>query len=234
MTMTTKVCSKCKKSLPRNIDYFYKDRSRKDGFTHSCKQCRKGKYTNHILLRELHESGYKICIKCKTKHLSTPEFFSRDKSRKDNLRIICKECERLEHQIYIKNNKLNISKYNQEYHKKNPDKALIRKHKRRSKMKDLDYTFTKEEWDTCKEYFNYQCAYCGCTPDTLTQDHFIALNNGGSYTKDNIIPCCFSCNSSKQDSTFDKWYKGRDFYDTKKVKKIEEYLKTMIDKEEVV
>jgi len=46
------------------------------------------------------------------------------------------------------------------------------------------------------------CAYCGCEFDDSTSptiDHFIPLSKDGAHTKDNIVLCCKSCNSSKHD-----------------------------------
>jgi len=52
--------------------------------------------------------------------------------------------------------------------------------------------------------FQNRCAYCGVTEaalraqgDGLTDDHIHAASKGGSYTPDNIVPSCRSCNASK-------------------------------------
>lgn len=38
-------------------------------------------------------------------------------------------------------------------------------------------------------------------------DHVLALANGGSDMMDNIMPCCYSCNSSKSDRIlYDEWW----------------------------
>jgi hypothetical protein len=36
-----KPCTKCKNEFPATLEYFYRDRSRKDGMTHRCKICDK-------------------------------------------------------------------------------------------------------------------------------------------------------------------------------------------------
>ena len=44
------------------------------------------------------------------------------------------------------------------------------------------------------------CYYCGIRVDhkELTMDHLIPLSRGGRSTKDNLVPCCKSCNNKKK------------------------------------
>lgn len=37
--MKVKICSKCEKELPATIEYFYRDKNRKDGLNYWCKEC---------------------------------------------------------------------------------------------------------------------------------------------------------------------------------------------------
>lgn len=55
----------------------------------------------------------------------------------------------------------------------------------------------------------FACAYCGATVEegtTLTLDHVVACELGGSNEATNLVTCCLSCNSSKQDSTTREWF----------------------------
>lgn len=45
------------------------------------------------------------------------------------------------------------------------------------------------------ELYGGKCYYCGAEADTI--DHRISLVNGGSHWPANLVPCCRSCNSSK-------------------------------------
>ncbi len=49
----------------------------------------------------------------------------------------------------------------------------------------------------------YRCQYCGtkCTIDQLTYDHVIPRSRGGRTTWDNIVSCCYACNSHKANRT---------------------------------
>ena len=72
--------------------------------------------------------------------------------------------------------------------------------------------------------FNGECAYCGRTDKTLTKEHFIPISKGGEFTRDNIIPSCGSCNSSKGNRDFFEWYPERESYSHLRRNKILEYL----------
>jgi 5-methylcytosine-specific restriction endonuclease McrA len=49
----------------------------------------------------------------------------------------------------------------------------------------------------------YRCQYCGskCTIDQLTYDHVVPRSRGGRTTWDNIVSCCYLCNSNKANRT---------------------------------
>jgi 5-methylcytosine-specific restriction endonuclease McrA len=55
----------------------------------------------------------------------------------------------------------------------------------------------------------YACVFCGAAVDdpgtTLTLDHLQARNLGGGNEATNLVTCCLSCNSSKQDLPMREW-----------------------------
>jgi 5-methylcytosine-specific restriction endonuclease McrA len=63
-----------------------------------------------------------------------------------------------------------------------------------------------EFYEKCLQFY-WQCAYCstGLNKKTVTEDHVIPLSKGGNDDIDNIVPCCYSCNSSKNDRTPEEW-----------------------------
>lgn len=73
------------------------------------------------------------------------------------------------------------------------------KRARRARMAGADADLTRHEWEAIKAAFGYRCAYCGVHPQRLTMDHVIPLSRGGAHTRTNVVPACWSCNSSKQD-----------------------------------
>ena len=44
--------------------------------------------------------------------------------------------------------------------------------------------------------FNNLCSYCGNT-NASGLDHVVPITLGGTHTLDNVVPCCFICNASK-------------------------------------
>lgn len=102
----------------------------------------------------------------------------------------------------------------------------IRNRFRKKKIKKLDIinTLTGKEWEEIKSNFNGKCAYCDCETDDITMEHFIPMVKGGEYSKDNILPVCRSCNSSKGTSSFWKWYPTQPFYSKMREKRLLKYL----------
>lgn len=72
-------------------------------------------------------------------------------------------------------------------------------YKRKQLSKFAISTLTQTEWKELKEQYNQCCAYCCKHTDRLTMDHIIPISKGGTHTKENIVPACKSCNSSKGD-----------------------------------
>lgn len=95
----------------------------------------------------------------------------------------------------------------------------------------VSFELTMEEWESCKKFFNYECAYCGMTQEEhyikfgtdLHRDHF---ENWGRNDLSNCIPSCLACNSSKKRHDFYEWYKERDNggFDQDRIKRIEDWL----------
>lgn len=52
-----------------------------------------------------------------------------------------------------------------------------------------------------------ECWYCWSITDA-SWDHVIPLTRGGSNSRENIVPCCGTCNRSKRNRTPDEWIAG--------------------------
>jgi len=70
---------------------------------------------------------------------------------------------------------------------------------RRMKLRNIEGSFTREQWEDLKEKYNYTCLKCGEKEPkiTLSIDHVIPISQGGDNYITNIQPLCRSCNSSK-------------------------------------
>ena len=123
-----------------------------------------------------------------------------------------------------------------ESNKKHRERLTINTQKYRAKKRELPHTFTKEQWSNAKTYFKNKCAFCGGVwynkkgKIEYHQEHFVALSRNGEYTKNNIIPACGACNSSKLNHDFFEWYPKQPFYSIFREKKILNYLGYKADK----
>lgn len=111
-------------------------------------------------------------------------------------------------QTYYQTNKQTIIKKTKEYGKTVKGKACkaISRYKRRAKMAIAPrIPYASSELVAHFQSFKNQCVYCG-TKENLTADHVIPIAKGGYDALSNILPCCLSCNCSKQDRTYLEWY----------------------------
>ena len=123
-------------------------------------------------------------------------------------------------------NKDLISAKGKRWKEEHPEERRLHWQKREARKRNLLCTFTVEQWEGAKTYFQNTCCYCG-EVKTLHQDHFLALSNNGEYTRYNIIPACQSCNCSKHTKRFSEWYPKQIYYSPKREQRILEYLNYM-------
>lgn len=97
------------------------------------------------------------------------------------------------------------------------DTGQKKRHKGESRL-------TEQEWEFAVKYFNGRCAYCGEYMSNPTKDHVRPLHGGGTLTRDNVIPCCKKCNSSKKDNEMLSWYQKQSFYSKERAQKIFDYI----------
>lgn len=88
---------------------------------------------------------------------------------------------------------------------------------------DASPQLSHQEWKEIMIFFGGACAYCGCTPkkqQRLTRDHLEPISNGGITTQDNIVPACFSCNSSKGTNDFKDWFFKQAFFSQERLNRV--------------
>jgi len=183
-----KICSICSEWKPCNEDNFYKNKLNGiDGLCPYCKVCHKQKSWDH---QKNNQERYK---------------------------------ERLKYYLKNKEWRINYQKRNSkewresgkqlEYQRKNKDKIKEYNLKR---QQNKTHEISKEEWENCKNYFNYRCAYCNLKIEEhyntykgklkwtdFHKDHVI---HDGENDLSNCIPACKSCNSTKSSRNIDEWY----------------------------
>lgn len=217
LTLKIKICNRCGKEFPATTEYFRERKETKNGLRKECKEC-SSKYDSEYRIK-----NKKSVINSKKKYYQeNKEYVQRYKKEygvKNKIRIA-------EYQLNYREdatNKEKASKYNNKYAKENPEKYRVICQRRRAKKQLLSNTLTIQQWENIKKHFNNSCAYCG-KKLPLAQEHFLALNEGGEYTINNIIPSCKSCNSSKGTKNFDVWYPKYKHYSKKREKIILKFL----------
>lgn len=190
-----KQCTKCQKILPKNEEYFYKSKTTKDGLTDWCKECRK-QYQ-----RQYKENNREEDLKKQ-----------REYQKKNKKKLNKRSREWAEENPNRNQNNLKL------WHQNNPTKALEYNKRRRQHKK---HNITKSEWENCKKYFNYQCAYCGLplsehyyTRKGITKlgdFHKEHVDHEGTNDLSNCIPSCGSCNNKKWEYKLDEWYNENNF-----------------------
>lgn len=194
MTMETKVCSRCKKELPKTIEYFRLRSENTKTHTSYCKQCEK-EYKKEWYEKdrprqlEMRRQNYRD-----NKEKYAEQAKKRYIEHKEELSVYIKD--------YYQKNKEKIRAVNKEWEKKNKEKhreyqrvyQCARREKKRNL--DIDNYYTPEQWKLVQDFFEHSCVYCG-KKVKLTMDHFIPVALGGRTELKNIVPACLPCNSSK-------------------------------------
>ncbi|MHC5897213.1 HNH endonuclease [Nostoc sp.] len=136
-------------------------------------------------------------------------------------------------QAYYQTNKQTIIQKSKEYQKTAKGKACkaISRHKRRARMAIAPRVpYTASELVAHFQSFKNECVYCG-TKENLTADHVIPIAEGGYDALSNILPCCLSCNCSKQDRDYLEWYSQSPHFYFHRLAKIADFLRSRKDTE---
>ena len=206
-----KVCNNCLFELPNNDIFFFKKSSRKNGQT-ICKSCLGYSYgierINRVLIDYI-DKTHRFCASCKEKkHVNDMSDLS-----------TCRVCKKIKTKLF----------------NSQPEQKLrfrMNSQKRRNKAKLVSATLTNDDFRDTLEFFNYSCAYCGMSEDDhikinnqkLHCEHVIPLDCGGSFTKENIVPSCKSCNSSKGVRSIEEFLIANNNFTEAKYQKILEYI----------
>ena len=88
-------------------------------------------------------------------------------------------------------------------------RGIIAAHRRRVMTENAGGILTKPLIDLMQKIALGCCTYCGKPTERLTLDHVEPIGKGGRNDWSNIIMCCKSCNSSKQQSEISDWVFSR-------------------------
>lgn len=217
-----KQCIECEQWFLMNDINFGRNKGSGDGFNVRCKSCQRKKNKNYYALTGDHQR------ELARKRLENEEIKSYQ--------------QRYFHFWYIKNrekDKANTNKYREEhpeYVKYHNQKYLDSKNYLTRNNKYRNHEISKIQWELCKQYFDYQCAYCGLPlsehfyerkgiikPGDFHKEHII---HDGKNNLKNCVPSCQSCNSKKHTTSFNNWYNPNNpIYNKERYLKIYEWFR---------
>ena len=174
---------------------------RPESVTRSCIKCA----TDFVKLRSSQKklcdicrdanSTHKISVECAMCQVSFAGYYGRK---------YCDDC--------LPVRRLQVSSSQKIYRKRTTERELRRQREVQAPGLKL-YAIRKllKEW----QVQNLSCFYCQDFPTTV--DHVVPLIRGGTNHRDNLVPCCRPCNSSKRDKLLNEW-SGRNVRATTKTK----------------
>jgi hypothetical protein len=113
-----KQCPRCKETYPATSEYFWSDKSTKDGLYSRCRKCGKGK-----VIKEVLPDGQKRCIGCKQVFPATLEYFDPRSGSEGNLRGECSNCRRIRLAKWRDDNHEHYIEYHKQYRSDNAEQV---------------------------------------------------------------------------------------------------------------
>lgn len=132
------------------------------------------------------------CSKCKEVKLKS--HFTRDKSKPNGVRYMCRGCQR-EHR---KKHSDRYAESRKRYAKK--PESRYKKYKRSAEERGFKWLLTRDQF---MKHWQKPCVHCGSPIETIGLDR---IDSSKPYEDGNVEPCCPKCNQMKSDWTSIDWY----------------------------
>lgn len=224
-----KRCSKCGEEKPATREYFYYNKTTKDGFLWRCIQCSKAYY------HPLEKQQYYLDNKERIQQYRRENRAMLSESER-RYRASHREYYREFHRLYHIAHRDEILKRKREtgpgyrarfadalrermrrYHLVNINRFRLAGSKRRARVRSLPSTFTHEQWLACLEYWHNRCAVCGNQLRDLFGsiephfDHWIPISHEAcpGTVVGNMVCLCSFCNLSKHHILPEIWLTRR-------------------------
>jgi 5-methylcytosine-specific restriction endonuclease McrA len=156
----------------------------------------------------------KLCPKCE-KYKPRSEFRPRT-GHKNAVSSWCKVCCLKQHNKWYRENREYVLANSAQWRKDNPEqyKKSLRNWRQNNKQRKIELEHRRRARKQDNAVYNISpkdlrkllgpCSYCGLQKEP-TMDHVIPISRGGSHGIGNLVPCCLSCNTTKNNRTVMEW-----------------------------
>lgn len=200
----TKQCGTCKQI--KLLDDFHRDSRLPDGHTRDCKECAKQRArawtaANREYARQQSRLAYEA-NKDRYKE-NARKWAAANLERRKEIRQKSAHKHKAKKASYARMRMERMKRENPELVKEiGRRNAAIRRSRELSNGPRIE-----QQWWNALVAINEEgvCLYCGRKSERLTLDHFVPVVKGGPTLPGNLLPCCKSCNSSKNDNDPEEW-----------------------------
>ena len=151
----------------------------------------------------------KTCSKCGEEKPATLEYFHKDSYIKDGFCSQCKVCRKAyrmankeaiteQKKTYYETNKEYFAEKNKTYYR--TPKGKYRVMKKNAKARNKNFSLSFKLYET--QLWGNPCHYCGCEIEVTGLDR---RDSSKGYSRDNVVPCCFECNTKKKDKPYEQF-----------------------------
>jgi 5-methylcytosine-specific restriction endonuclease McrA len=206
---SVKICCNC--NLPLSFEHFNKQKATRDGFTTTCKLCKKVKDKEYVA-----KNIDALLIKGKVYRDNNRELINKKKkdyrdNNSEKIKVFAKK--------HYNKNKVEINRKAIKYQKLHPEirkkitRAYYLKNKEYYHLKVLERLARKQKLTIQKfsvkdlndrmAVFGFKCAYCGGPFQHI--DHVKPMIKNGLHCLSNLRPSCRKCNLSKGSKSLLEW-----------------------------
>jgi 5-methylcytosine-specific restriction endonuclease McrA len=159
-----------------------------------CDVCRKSAHAKKArLYRARHPERYLATNK--QWHVKHPEYQRERSKRRYVADPKYKACVRASAAAWSQSHPEESRKITREWMRAHPEVSRVACAKRRAHLHGVRSDFTKEQARELFDEYARLCVYCLALATSL--DHVVPISKGGPHTKENLVPACAHCNTSK-------------------------------------
>jgi hypothetical protein len=188
-------------------------------------------------LRNRNRLYYQANLDKERKRARLWQFANPDKVRENNRRWRKSNPDQLREagRRHYENNRRRVLERNRFWQQNNKDvlRELARRRAalHRAARRQALHPVTRAQIDARFALWGNRCAFCGVDAthqrnhgrQRLTVEHVLALTKGGLDEAANIIPACTACNSSKNNSPIEDWYRQQPWFMDARWRKIQRH-----------